>query len=79
MSSDPIVNAQVEEKRPRRKSGYPPRPVLTRFMEKVDPNGPLPTWAPFLGRCWMWTAFCDKEGYGGFDSPWAISAHRCSY
>lgn len=35
-----------------------------RFWSKVDKAGPLPTWAPFLGPCWLWTATVSANGYG---------------
>jgi HNH endonuclease len=35
-----------------------------RFWAKVDKNGPL---HPNLGtRCWIWTGFKDRKGYGQF-------------
>ena len=46
--------------------------VLTteeRFWLKVDKAGPLPTWAPFLGPCWLWTGAATRPpplGHGRF-------------
>lgn len=40
-------------------------PVHERFWAKVDKNGPVPTYAPHLGNCWLWTGAKDK-GYGKF-------------
>lgn len=37
-----------------------------RFWPKVDKNGPVPTYAPHLGRCWIWTASVAPNGYGMF-------------
>lgn len=36
-----------------------------RFWVKVDKNGPVPSYAPHLGSCWIWTAAL-AEGYGVF-------------
>ncbi len=48
-----------------------------RFWSKVDFAGPL--LSPYLGRCWLWTAFTYR-GYGRFQldgkAPWS---HRISY
>jgi hypothetical protein len=38
-----------------------------RFFEKVDKNGPV---HQHLGtRCWIWTAYADRAGYGRIASP----------
>ena len=55
-----------------------------RFWSKVDKNGPLPTWAPMLGRCWTWLPPTDPTtGYGrlniGGRDGRNIYAHRFSY
>ena len=52
------------------------RPVVERFLEKVDKRGP--------DECWEWTAFRDKNGYGTIaDGPAGGQihhrAHRFSY
>jgi hypothetical protein len=51
-----------------------------RFWPKVAKNGPIPLFAPQLGACWLWTASCDKAGYGMFrlvDRP--VRAHTVAY
>lgn len=35
-----------------------------RFYAKVDKEGPIGTFAPHLGPCWLWTAFKAGTGYG---------------
>jgi hypothetical protein len=54
--------------------------VEERFWSKVDKNGALPTWTPFLGPCWAWTAGLFPAGYGCFklDGKSRL-AHRLSY
>ena len=42
-----------------------PRPLIERFMEKVNPFGPIPEHCPHLGRCWIWTA-ATRYNYGAF-------------
>jgi hypothetical protein len=37
-----------------------------RFWAKVDKNGPVSTYAPHLGPCWLWTAKRDPHGCGRF-------------
>ncbi len=37
---------------------------LTRFLDQVDKDGPLPHYAPFLGPCWIWTGTKNQKGYG---------------
>lgn len=38
--------------------------TVARFWSHVDKNGPVHS---VLGtRCWLWTAFIDKDGYGKF-------------
>ncbi len=39
-------------------------PLVDRFWEKVDKNGPVPTHRPELGPCWIWKASRTKNGYG---------------
>jgi len=36
------------------------------FSSKVDLDGPIPRLFPELGRCHVWTAACDRNGYGNF-------------
>jgi HNH endonuclease len=38
------------------------RPLVERFWEKVDRDGPI--MRPELGRCWDWTGSVDSHGYG---------------
>ena len=53
-----------------------------RFWPKVNKDGPIPSYCPELGHCWIWTAACDSRGYGRF-SPDQHSrsslAHRVLY
>lgn len=52
-------------------AGKPPMPEIERFMSKVHKaeNG-----------CWLWTAYCMKNGYGFFRTPAKhVLAHRASY
>lgn len=43
------------------------RPMADRFWEKVDKNGPISTYRPDLGNCWIWSAQLNVEsGYGCF-------------
>lgn len=44
----------------------PRRSLSERFWEKVNKDGPVPAYAPELGPCWIWTAFCLWNGYGRF-------------
>ncbi len=51
-----------------------------RFWSKVDKAGPIPTWAPFLGPCWLWLPPDDGNGYGQFHRKGSvIRAHRFAY
>lgn len=49
-----------------------------RFWSKVDKNGPISTYRPDLGRCWLWTARRFRNGYGQFkQGRWTTRlAHR---
>lgn len=40
------------------------KPLLQRFWERVDKNGPIPSHCPELGPCWVWTAGKHSFGYG---------------
>lgn len=40
--------------------------LAERFWSKVDKNGPLPSWKPALGPCWLWTAATFDDGYAAF-------------
>lgn len=57
------------------------RPPEERFWPKVNTDGPLPTWAPFLGPCWLWTSQMDFDGYGTLKMPSGrlLRVHRFSY
>lgn len=52
----------------------------SRFWDKVNKDGPVPVHASELGPCWVWTAYCDRFGYGHsrFDGR-VWSAHRISW
>jgi hypothetical protein len=51
-----------------------------KFWSNVDKNGPIPTHAPKLGRCWMWTGCDSANGYGRFNIGSTHSqAHRWIY
>lgn len=50
-----------------------------RFWSYVDKDGPLSTWAPFLGLCWLWTGSV-TAGYGQMGiAGKLVSVHRHSY
>lgn len=58
------------------------RPAAERFWEKVDRNGPVPSHAPSLGNCWIWTASTAANGwYGQFshEPRKLIGAHRWAW
>lgn len=58
---------------------YKRPPVEQRFWNKVDKNGPVPSFRPDLGPCWIWLGG-KIEGYGSFWKPSVhILAHRFSY
>lgn len=61
--------------------GPVPIPPEIRFWSKVNKNGPIPTYRPDLGPCWLWIAFIDGGGYGKFtlEHNYKIYAHRFSY
>lgn len=51
-----------------------------RFWDKVNKYGPIPSHAPNLGPCWIWTGAKDKKGYGQFRSGKVmVLAHRFIY
>lgn len=60
--------------------GVPSRPTpVERFWSKVDKDGPLPVWAPFLGPCWLWTR-ATSFGYGVLNVGGVTTrSHRFSY
>lgn len=47
-----------------------------RFWAKGDKHGPISTYRPDLGPCWLWTGSLDGGGYGRFDRQ---QAHRFAY
>lgn len=55
----------------------------SRFWAKVDKSGSTPTHRPGLGRCWVWTAYRTRFGYGeisvGRADEGTILAHRLSW
>lgn len=51
-----------------------------RFWAKVDKDGPVSQVRPDLGRCWLWTASRNRDGYGQFG--WqgkSVGAHRIGF
>lgn len=38
--------------------------ISFQFWNSVDKNGPIQPHTPELGQCWIWTGFCDRDGYG---------------
>lgn len=52
----------------------------SRFIEKVNTDGPVPSHLPHLGQCHIWTAASNHKGYGRFwDGLKPVYAHRYSY
>ena len=64
-----------------KKSGTAPRPVADRFWEKVNKDGPIPSFSPELGQCWLWTAAkASKYGHGTFTlNRKNLKAYRWAY
>src|SRR5205085_12592915 len=66
------------------KMGRRPAPPAVRFWPKVDLNGPVPSYAPHLGNCWIWkgakTTYPSGQ-YGRFRGANSrmLPAHRWSY
>lgn len=59
-----------------------PPTVAERFWAKVNLLGPEPDYAPHLGRCWLWAASANEQGYGHFTpqkNKRSLCAHRWSY
>lgn len=56
-------------------------PLVERFWQKVDKNGPAPTCRPELGPCWLWLAALNGGGYGQFwiDGQIRRYVHRISW
>lgn len=54
--------------------------IIYRFLSNVDKNGPIPSHYPELGKCWLWIAGKNLQGYGRFKyNNKEIKAHRYSY
>src|ERR1700677_3288093 len=58
-------------------------PIADRIWPKVDKCGPVPEFAPHLGRCWVWTGARSSGGYGhvgagGSGAPMVL-VHRWVY
>lgn len=54
--------------------------ISERFWAKVDKTGPAPDCYPELGQCWLWTAYCDRDGYGQFSiRSEPVRAYRMAY
>lgn len=61
--------------------GIYPRPSReARFWKCVNKNGPIPSYRPELGPCWIWTA-ATHGGYGTFwyENHTKSQAHRFAY
>lgn len=58
------------------------RPSLeTRFWASVNKAGPVPSHDATLGPCWVWTAACNRDGYGVIKPGGGkrqVKAHRVS-
>jgi hypothetical protein len=54
---------------------------LIRFTAKVNEDGPIPSFAPHLGPCWIWIGATHPKGYGRFMffKGKVGQAHRWSY
>lgn len=53
-----------------------------RFLAKVNKHGAIAAYAPHLGRCWIWTGYTSRLGYGIFGPGGrsvTMPAHRWSY
>lgn len=52
-----------------------------RLWAKIDTDGAVSSHRPDLGRCWLWTAQVEKDGYGRFRGPGSkkMRAHRAVY
>lgn len=59
---------------------WAPATQLERFWERVEMEGPLPSFRPELGRCWVWKATPNIAGYGQFSYRGrSTTAHRVAY
>ena len=52
----------------------------TRFWNRVNKGGPVPTHKPELGPCWLWTGYQNHRGYGqaSFNGK-VMLTHRISF
>lgn len=57
--------------------------LVDRFWPKVNKDGPIPPHRPELGPCWIFTGYCDRDGYGkigaGDGTQKALYANRVAY
>lgn len=54
--------------------------VISRLWKKVDKNGPIPSYRPELGPCWIWSGTLNAYGYGVINVNYKIKqCHRVSY
>lgn len=52
----------------------------TRFLDKVDKNGPVHPYTSEMGQCWIWTGAKNAAGYGAFRFRGATRpAHRAAW
>jgi hypothetical protein len=54
---------------------------ISRFWSKVNKRGPVPSHAPELGECWVWTRG-KAAGYGSLSGPGGsktLYAHRLAF
>ena len=52
----------------------------SRFWSKVNFDGPVPSHAPHLGKCWLWTGATDPLDYGTFwNGTKYVKAYRWAY
>lgn len=55
-------------------------PVLERFLCYANKNGPISTFRPDLGPCWLWLRPLTPAGYGNFSLHGTQgTAHRAAY
>lgn len=51
-----------------------------RFWAQVDQQGPIPPHRPELGRCWVWTGYINRYGYGEIAvDQRSVHAHAWGY
>ena len=50
-------------------------PTTELFWSHVDKNGPIPSYAPHLGNCWLWTGN-KRSGYGLLFIPGESSRYQ---